>query len=76
MRWARQVAGMGKNRNAFRSLIGKLEGKRPFDIPKLRQEDIIKVREIGFEVMDLVHMAHDKYRWMVRINLAVNLRVP
>jgi hypothetical protein len=29
MRWAGNVAGMGKNRNTYRILVGKPEGKRP-----------------------------------------------
>jgi hypothetical protein len=29
MRWAEHVARMGEKRNAYRLLVGKLEGKRP-----------------------------------------------
>jgi hypothetical protein len=29
MRWAGHVAQMGENRNAYRLLVGKPEGKRP-----------------------------------------------
>jgi hypothetical protein len=29
MRWAGNVATMGEKRNAYRILLGKLEGKRP-----------------------------------------------
>jgi hypothetical protein len=29
MRWAEHVARMGEKRNAYRILVGKLEGKRP-----------------------------------------------
>jgi hypothetical protein len=29
MRWARHVARMGENRNAYRLLVGKPEGKIP-----------------------------------------------
>jgi hypothetical protein len=29
MRWAGHVARMGENRNAYRLLVGKPEGKRP-----------------------------------------------
>jgi hypothetical protein len=29
MRWAGHVAQMGENRNAYRILVGKSEGKRP-----------------------------------------------
>jgi hypothetical protein len=34
MRWAEHVACMGKKRDAYRILVGKLEGKRPLGRPK------------------------------------------
>jgi hypothetical protein len=36
MRWAGQVARMGKKRNANRLLVGKPEGKRPLGRPRRR----------------------------------------
>jgi hypothetical protein len=33
MRWAGHVARMGENRNAYRILVGKPEGKRPLERP-------------------------------------------
>jgi hypothetical protein len=49
MRWAGHVARMGEKRNAYKILIGKLEGKRPRRRPRRRWEDNIKLdlREIG-----------------------------
>jgi hypothetical protein len=40
---------MGENRNAYRILVGKLEGKRPLGRFRHRWEDNIKMdlREIG-----------------------------
>jgi hypothetical protein len=43
MRWAGHVARMGEDRNMFRVLIGKLEGKRPLGRPRRRWEDGITV---------------------------------
>jgi hypothetical protein len=43
MRWAEHVARMGEKRNAYRNLVGKLEGKRPLERPKRRWEDNIKM---------------------------------
>jgi hypothetical protein len=34
---------MGENRNAYRVLVGKPEGKRPLEIPVQRWMDIIKI---------------------------------
>jgi hypothetical protein len=49
MRWAGLVARMGETRNAYRILVGKLEGKRPLGRPRRRWVDNIKtdLREIG-----------------------------
>jgi hypothetical protein len=52
MRWAGHVARMGEDREVYRVLVGKLEGKRSFGGPKRRWEDGIRmnVREIGRRV--------------------------
>jgi hypothetical protein len=41
MRWARHVARMGEEINAYRILVGKPEGKRPLRIPRRRCVDNI-----------------------------------
>jgi len=52
MRWAGNVASMGELRNAYRMVVGKSEGKRPFGRPRRTWEYNIKMdlREIGCEV--------------------------
>jgi hypothetical protein len=49
MRWAGHVACMGKKRNAYRSMVGKPEGKRELGRPRYRWEDNFEMdlREIG-----------------------------
>jgi hypothetical protein len=49
MRGVGYVARMGEKRNAYRILMGKLEGKRPLGRPRHRWEDNIRMdlREIG-----------------------------
>jgi hypothetical protein len=49
MRWAGHVARMGEERNVYRILMGKPEGKRPLGRPRRRWEDGIRMdlREIG-----------------------------
>jgi hypothetical protein len=32
LRWAGHVARMGERRGAYRTLVGKPEGRRPFDV--------------------------------------------
>jgi hypothetical protein len=43
MRWAGHIARMGEKRNAYRILVGKLDGKRPLGRPRHRWLDNIKM---------------------------------
>jgi hypothetical protein len=49
MRWAGHVTLMGERRGAYRILVGKSEGKRPFAKPRSRWEDNIEIdlQEVG-----------------------------
>jgi hypothetical protein len=50
LRWAGHVAGMGERRGAYRTLVGKPEGRRRLERPRRRWEDNIKMdlREVGW----------------------------
>jgi hypothetical protein len=78
MRLAWHVARMGENRNAYRILVGKPEGKRPPGRPRSRWEDNIRmdVRVIGWGGMDLIDLAQDRDQWRALVNTVMNLRVP
>jgi hypothetical protein len=58
-------------RNACKILAGKPEGKRPLIRTKHRWEDNIRMdlREIGWEGMDWMHLAHDRDQWWVHVNM-------
>jgi hypothetical protein len=43
MRWAGHVSRMVEKRNAYRILVGKLEGKRPLGRPRRRWVDNIRM---------------------------------
>jgi hypothetical protein len=43
MKWADHVARMGEKRKAYRSLVGKPEGKRPLERPRRRWVDNIRM---------------------------------
>jgi len=43
MRWAGHVACMGEEREVYRVLLGKLEGRRPLGRPRLRWVDNVRM---------------------------------
>jgi hypothetical protein len=56
---------MGKERNIYRLLTGKPEGKRPLGRPGCRWIDNIKMDllEIVLGGMDWIGLAQDSYMW-------------
>jgi hypothetical protein len=49
MRWAGHVARMGENRNVYRLLVGKPDGKRPLGRQRRRWVDNIKIDLVEIE---------------------------
>jgi hypothetical protein len=68
---------MGEERNVYKVLIGKPEGKRPLGRPRRRWEDGIRMylREIGWRSVDWIQLAQDRDRWRAVVNTVMNLRV-
>jgi len=54
MKWAGHVAHMGKEKRAYRVLVGKPEGRRPLGRPRRRCVDNIRMdlQEAGCGYMD------------------------
>jgi hypothetical protein len=77
MRWAVHVARMGEGRNVYRVLVKKPKGKRPFERPRRRWEDGIKMdlREIGWGGVEWIHLAQNRDLWRALVNAVMNLRV-
>jgi hypothetical protein len=77
MRWVGHVVRMGEERNVYRVLMGKTEGKRPFERPRRRWEDGIRMdlREICWGRVDWIQLAQDRDRWRAVVNTVMNLRV-
>ena len=78
MRWAGHVARMGEEREAYRVLVWKPEGKRPLGRPKRRWVDNIRVdlQEVGCGYVDWIGLALDRDRWLTLMSAVMNLLVP
>ncbi|KAJ4445846.1 hypothetical protein ANN_12531 [Periplaneta americana] len=77
LRWAGHVARMGESINAYRMLVGRLEGKRLLGRPRRIWEDNIKMdlREVGYDDRDWINLAQDRDQWRAYVRAAMNLRV-
>jgi hypothetical protein len=69
---------MGEKRNAYRLLVGKLEGRRPLGRPRCRCVDNIRmdILEVGWDDVDWIGLAQDRDRCRALVNSVLNLRVP
>jgi hypothetical protein len=65
-------------KNAYRILVGKPEGKRPLERPRRTWEDNIKMElgKIGWGGMDWIDLAQDRDQWHALVSTIMNLRVP
>jgi hypothetical protein len=68
---------MGEERNMYRVLMGKPEGKKPLGRPSRRWEDRIRMdlREIGWGSVDWIQLAQDRDWWGAFVDTVMNLRV-
>jgi hypothetical protein len=69
---------MGENKNVYRLLVGKAEGKRPLGRPRRRWVGRIKMdlAEIGLGVADWISLAQDRDNWRTLVNAVMKLWVP
>jgi hypothetical protein len=77
IRLAGHVARMRENRNIYRLLVGKPEGKRPQGGPRRSWVDNIRmdVGEVGWGDVEWIGLAKDRNRWRAVVNSVLNLRV-
>jgi hypothetical protein len=77
MRWAGHVARMGQERNMYRVLMGKPEGKRPPGRPRRRWEDGVRmdVTRTDLGSVDWIRLAQDRNRWRADVSAVMNLWV-
>jgi hypothetical protein len=69
---------MEEERNAYRLLVGKPEGKRLPGRPRQRWVDNIKMDPggLGWGDVDCIGLAQDRDRWRALVNAIINLWVP
>jgi hypothetical protein len=70
---------MGEGRRAYRILVGRPDGRRPFGRPRRRLEDNIKMdlQEVLWGGgMEWIDMAQDRDRWRAVVSAVMNLRDP
>jgi hypothetical protein len=74
----RACSTSGEKSNAYRLLMGRLEGKRPLGRLRRRWVDNIKIdlREKGWDGMDWIDLAEDRDQWRVLVDTVMNLQVP
>jgi len=76
MGWA--CGAYGEEREVYRVLVGKPEGKRPMGRPRRRWVDNIRMylQEVGCGCMDWIGLAQDRDSWRTLVSAVMNLGVP
>jgi hypothetical protein len=76
--WGGVCSAYGKMRNAYKILVGKLEGRGQFRRYRCRWEDNIKIdfRNKGVGIMDWIRLVQDRTHWRAFVNMLMNLRAP
>jgi hypothetical protein len=71
------VARMGEMRNTYKILVRKPEGNSPRGICWRRLDDNIRLdlRETGWERVDWMYLAQNRYQWRALVNTVTSLRV-
>jgi len=78
MRWAGHMVHMGEEREVYRVLLRKPEGRRPLGRPRHRWVDNIRMdlQEVWCWYMDWIGLAQDRDRWWTLVSAVMNLGVP
>ena len=68
---------LNEEREVYRVLVGKPEGRRPLGRPRRRWVDNIgmDVQEVGCRYVDWIGLAQDRDRWRTLVSAVMNLPV-
>jgi hypothetical protein len=74
MRWTGPWGTYGGERNAYRSLLGKYEGKRLLERRRSRWENNIKMHltEVVCKVVDWTNLVQGKNKWRTVADTIIN----
>jgi hypothetical protein len=76
MTWTGRVCSTNREKsNAYRTLVGNPEGKRPLGRPRRRWVNSMDLREIGWDGMDWIDLAQDREQWRALVNAVMNHRI-
>jgi hypothetical protein len=66
---------MGEGRGFYGVLVGRFEGKKQLERPRRRWDDNIemKLRDIGMDGANWIHLAQDRVQWWDFVNTVMNL---
>jgi hypothetical protein len=64
-------------RNAYKVLMGEIEGKSPLGRSRRRREDRIRIdlTEIRCGSVDWIQMVQDRGQWRALVNTVMNLQI-
>jgi hypothetical protein len=63
--------------NAYKIFGQEIGGKRPLGRSRHRWEDnLVNLRVLLSEVVDWIHVTHDREQWRPLVNKGMNFRVP
>jgi hypothetical protein len=77
MRWAGHIARIGEEREVYRFLVGKTEGRRPLRRPSHRWVDNnrMDLHEVGCGYIKWIGLPQDRESWRTLVSVLMNVRV-
>jgi hypothetical protein len=67
-----------RDEKCIQNFVRKAQGKRWLRWPRRRWEDKDRIdrKKVGWEGVELIHLAEDRDQWRVLVDMVMKLRVP